>query len=208
LLVALFFFQQVGHEVYVAQAQRLALSLRERFGAEVFDTLWAELARGEPPDWLVAPAAIPAAEQPVLAAFFERLQAYGTAQQDADHEQPDPATWQAITELGEALLAEEARGWAVVDWAALRATVASAYNTLGNAHDHAGDPSAALAAFERAIALQPDFAMWQRNRVGTLIALGRLAPARTALAAARTLEPDAPRLADLEAALAQAEGQA
>jgi hypothetical protein len=41
--------------------------------------------------------------------------------------------------------------------------------------------------------------MWQRNRAITLIELGRLAEARTAIDQARALEPDAPRLADLEA---------
>ena len=46
--------------------------------------------------------------------------------------------------------------------------------------------------------------MWQRNRAGTLIELGRLAEARAAIDEARNLEPNASRLADLEADLAAA----
>jgi len=43
--------------------------------------------------------------------------------------------------------------------------------------------------------------MWRRNRVGTLIDLGRRAEAAEELARARALEPDATRLAELEARL-------
>ena len=85
----------------------------------------------------------------------------------------------------------------------LKADIASAYNSLGNALDES-DKRAALDAFERAIALQPGFAMWHRNRAGTLIELGELDEAAAAIARARELEPDAPRLAELDAQLAQA----
>lgn len=50
--LALTFFERVGHAVYVAQAQRLALGLRSRFGDAVFDALWTELGLGPLPDWL------------------------------------------------------------------------------------------------------------------------------------------------------------
>jgi tetratricopeptide (TPR) repeat protein len=77
---------------------------------------------------------------------------------------------------------------------------------LGNAHDAApaSDKTAALAAYDRAIALQPDFGMWHRNRAGTLIELGRLDEAAGAIETAHGLEPDAPRLPELDAALAKA----
>ena len=84
-------------------------------------------------------------------------------------------------------------------------SIASAYNTLGNAYDASGNKLAALAAYERACALQPDFAMWQRNRAGTLIELGRLDEAAAAIATARQLEPEAARLNELDAELAQAQ---
>ena len=51
--------------------------------------------------------------------------------------------------------------------------------------DNQGDKLAALGAYERAIALQSDFTMWQRNRAGTLIELGRLADPEADLAAAQ-----------------------
>jgi hypothetical protein len=151
-----------------------------------------------------AARAIPEEARAEMTALAERAQAYVTRLQAADTEHPQVAEWQAVTALGEALLAEEGRGGQGLDWAALRRQLASDFNTLGNAHDSAGDPAAALAAFERAIALQPDFAMWRRNQAGALIALGRLEEAAAAIEQARALEPDASRLAQLEAQLAAA----
>ncbi len=141
-----------------------------------------------------------AAGEPILAL----LQQYQDTLRAADAEKPQVAPWQTVVDLGEGLLAMQAGAEALLDWDGLRDRVASDYNTLGNAHDVAGDPAAALAAFERAVALQPDFAMWQRNRAGTLIDLGRLDEARAAIDQARALEPDAARLAQLEAQLAAA----
>jgi hypothetical protein len=69
-------------------------------------------------------------------------------------------------------------------------------------------PLAALAAYERAVALQPDFAMWRRNQADTLIELGCLAEECTVINAAQALEPDAPRLADLAAKLMAAQTKA
>jgi tetratricopeptide (TPR) repeat protein len=112
----------------------------------------------------------------------------------------DIAAWRAAVEVGEALLAPAfADTPGVGD--AVRAHVASTWNALGNALHNAGDKDAAIAAYDRAIALQPDEAMWRRNRVGTLIDLGRRAEAAEELARARALEPDAARLAELEARL-------
>jgi tetratricopeptide (TPR) repeat protein len=83
----------------------------------------------------------------------------------------------------------------------VRASLASSYTSLCIAYEEVGDLEASLAATDRAIALQPDEAMWRRNRVGTLIDLGRRAEAAEELARARALEPDAARLTELEARL-------
>jgi hypothetical protein len=48
--------------------------------------------------------------------------------------------------------------------------------------------------------------MWHRNRAGTLIELERLDQAEAAIAQARALDPEAPRLAELDAQLAKARG--
>jgi hypothetical protein len=112
----------------------------------------------------------------------------------------DIAAWRAAVEAGEALLAPEFTDTLGIG-DAVRAHVASTWNALGNALHNAGDKDAAIAAYDRAIALQPDKAMWRRNRVGTLIDLGRRAEAAEELARARALEPDAARLAELEARL-------
>jgi protein-arginine kinase activator protein McsA len=112
----------------------------------------------------------------------------------------DIAAWRAAVEVGEALLAPEFTD-ALGIGDAVREHVASTWNALGNALHDAGDGEAAVAAYDRAIALQPDEAMWRRNRVGTLIDLGRRAEAAEELARARALEPDAARLTELEARL-------
>jgi hypothetical protein len=112
----------------------------------------------------------------------------------------DIAAWRAAVEAGEALLAPEFTDTLGIG-DAVREHVASTWNALGNALHNAGDKDAAIAAYDRAIALQPDQAMWRRNRVATLIDLGRRAEAAEELARARALEPDAARLAELEARL-------
>jgi protein-arginine kinase activator protein McsA len=112
----------------------------------------------------------------------------------------DIAAWRDAVEAGEALLAPEFTDTLGIG-DAVREHVASTWNALGNALHDAGDGEAAVAAYDRAIALQPDQAMWRRNRVATLIDLGRRAEAAEELARARALEPDAARLAELEARL-------
>jgi hypothetical protein len=112
----------------------------------------------------------------------------------------DIAAWRAAVEVGEALLAPEFTDTLGIG-DAVREHVASTWNALGNALHDAGDGEAAVATYDRAIALQPDQAMWRRNRVATLIDLGRRAEAAEELARARALEPDAARLAELEARL-------
>jgi len=112
----------------------------------------------------------------------------------------DIAAWRAAVEASEALLAPEFTDTLGIG-DAVRAHVASTWNALGNALHNAGDKDAAIAAYDRAIALQPDQAMWRRNRVATLIDLGRRAEAAEELARARALEPDAARLTELEARL-------
>jgi len=130
----------------------------------------------------------------------QALQRYIELVKAAEASGNDIAAWRAAVEAGEALLAPEFTDTLGIG-DAVRAHVASTWNALGNALHNAGDGEAAVAAYDRAIALQPDKAMWRRNRVGTLIDLGRRAEAAEELARARALEPDAARLAELEARL-------
>jgi tetratricopeptide (TPR) repeat protein len=116
--------------------------------------------------------------------------------------------WQAAADAGEALLAPELAATLHVNWDALRANLANTYNHLGNALEQTGARTTMIAAYDRAIVLQPENAMWRRNRTGTLIELGRLSEADEELERARALEPDAPRLAELSAALDQARNAA
>lgn len=112
--------------------------------------------------------------------------------------------WQRAVDAGEALLAPPLSETPELNLEALQVEVAATWNELGNALSAAGEHAAALSAYERAVALQPEVAVWQRNRASMLIALGRLDEAGQAIGAARNLEPDAPRLAELEAELAAA----
>jgi tetratricopeptide (TPR) repeat protein len=116
----------------------------------------------------------------------------------------DITGWQQATAAGEALLQPPLSETPELDLPALQAEVARTYNELGNALDGVQDHRAALAAYERAIELQPDFAMWHRNRAGMLIELRQLDAAAEAIAQARVLEPDVPRLGELETELARA----
>lgn len=148
-------------------------------------------------------------EQRDQAAFVARVQTYqDRLQEAAASNEPDVATWTEIVTLGEAMLADEPRAWGGVDWAALRGNVSDDYTMLGNAHDAAGDGVQALAAYDRAVALEPGNVLGHRNRAGTLIALGRLAEAGGAAARARELEPEAPELAELDQHLARAQDAA
>ena len=113
----------------------------------------------------------------------------------SSRKETNSAAWQRTVEAGKRLLAPPLGKTSGIDFDALRADVASTYNSLGNALDHAGDNEGALAAFERV--------MWHRNRAGTLMTMGRLDEAATAIERARTLEPEAARLQELEAELEQ-----
>jgi tetratricopeptide (TPR) repeat protein len=262
------FFTALQHSDFQQRVMHLLRGLRAACGDD-FDTLWAALDVGPPPEWLIAPEEgealsllsqliqrllavssgeelltfwreLPAElEEPLAAAAEEAarqsgqagdaaraqalreraaglrairaaadaaqsiqqaLQRYIELVKAAEASGNDIAAWRAAVEAGEALLAPEfADTLGVGD--AVRAHVASTWNALGNALHDAGDGEAAVAAYDRAIALQPDQAMWRRNRVATLIDLGRRAEAAEELARARALEPDAARLAELEARL-------
>jgi tetratricopeptide (TPR) repeat protein len=138
---------------------------------------------------------------PMRQAIQQAWQRYVELVQAAEAAGHDIAAWQAAVAAGEALLAPEFAATPGIDWSAVRQMVSSACNTLGNALHDAGRAAEALAAYDRAIALQPEEAMWRCNRVGALIDLGRHDEAAEELARARALEPDAARLAELEARL-------
>ncbi len=139
-----------------------------------------------------------------LAAFRAAAEAYMQFSEAAEQieDGSDPAAWRLAIASGQALLADEWQGMPGVDWDALRESLASDYTSLGSALEDAGDPEAALAAFILAVAMQPGEALWHENQAEMLIGLDRLEEAEQALAAARALNDDSPRLAELETALA------
>jgi hypothetical protein len=171
--------EEVAHQAWQAGDAALAQALRER-------------AAG----LRAIRAAADAAQSKIQQAWQHYIELVEAAEASGN----DIAAWRAAVEVGEALLAPAfADVLGIGD--AVREHVASTWNALGNALHDAGDGEAAVAAYDRAIALQPDKAMWRRNRVATLIDLGRRAEAAEELARARALEPDAARLAELEARL-------
>ena len=134
----------------------------------------------------------------------QALDRYLEQRRAAEQSEHDVSAWQAAVEAGEALLGPAFAQTPGANWEALRENLADAYNRLGIAQEAAKDLPATLAAFDRAIALQPGVAIWRRNRAGTLIDLERLDEAQAEIATARALEPDAPRLAELDGQLEQA----
>jgi len=91
--------------------------------------------------------------------------------------------------------------------AALRQQAGWACNTLGNHDaDMAKDREQAVAAYTRGLGFDPGNAMLLRNRAGIHLDRRDWAAARADIAAAAVLEPDAPRLIELRAALAAGEG--
>jgi DNA-binding protein Fis len=148
------------------------------------------------------------ANDPARQAFQAALTTYLEQVQAAEANPDNLEAWQAAVAAGEALLAPELAATPDVNWEALRANLASVYNRLSITQETSHNLEASLAAIDRAIALQPDEAMWRRNRSGTLIDLGRLDEATEELERARALEPEAPRLAQLQESLDQARNPA
>jgi tetratricopeptide (TPR) repeat protein len=190
-------FEHLQHGPYQRAARNTLLRVRDLCAAD-FDALWQKLNVGDCPAWLSVPYAT---EQTIPADLQMALQRYAELRRAAKEE--DVAAWQAVVEAGERLFALKFQRVTGVDWEALSEDLAGAYTNLCIAHEKASDFNASLAATERAIALQPNQAMWQRNRAGTLIDLGRLDEADQALATARAMEPGAARLKELEDQLAQ-----
>jgi tetratricopeptide (TPR) repeat protein len=145
-----------------------------------------------------------AQHDPALAELSAAIDQYLALRRTAENDEHNVDAWQATVAAGEALHTSELDGTPGVNWEELRYDLASAYTNLSIAHEQTGLYEESLAATERAIVLQPDFAMWQRNRAGALIDLKRLDEAEAALAEARRMEPDAPRLIELAESLAQA----
>ncbi len=148
------------------------------------------------------------AANPTQQAFQMALQTYLELVQAAEAAEHAVEAWQAATAAGEALLAPELADAPGVNWEALRANLASTYTSLSIALERGGALDTSLSATDRAMTLQPDYAMWRRNRTGTLIDLGQLDEAAEELERARALEPGAPRLADLAAVLERARNPA
>jgi len=94
VFTALGYFQQVGHAVYITQAQRLALGLREAFGTQLFTQVWSEMGMGDLPDW----ADQSAAQQTPLDALLNAFVQVQSAEQMI-------AFWQAVpSEMEEPLI--------------------------------------------------------------------------------------------------------
>ena len=61
------------------------------------------------------------------------------------------------------------------------AMAASAYNNLGVAYRYSGNYSLAMASFQRAIRMQPNYEIYYKNLVETWALAGRLPQAKTAM---------------------------
>jgi hypothetical protein len=127
---------------------------------------------------------------------------------NAHTEQIDPETHTAVVDLCERLipLAEQLDDRLAVG---VRQQAGWACNTLGNHFARDGenqDLAQAVAAYTRGAAFDPHNAMLLRNRAGVHLDRRDLRAAQADIEAAAALEPNAPRLAELRAALAAGEG--
>jgi tetratricopeptide (TPR) repeat protein len=85
---------------------------------------------------------------------------------------------------------------------AFRQQAGRACNTLGNHYaDAVKDLEQAVAAYTRGLSSDPNNAMLLRNRAGVHLDRRDLAAAQADIEAAAALDPDAPRLVELRAAL-------
>ena len=186
-------FEQIGHAPYAQIAANTLRSISEEAG-ELFAELWAELKVGDPPEWLVAQlwwAGLPQHLRDALSVFTQ-------ARQRAEEEESSAEAWQAAAAAGTRLVEHPDASQLPFALDDLRAEVAQCWNQLGTIlSDEQKKPEEALAAFEEAVRLRPDFAMYWRNHASTNIDLGNLDAAAASLAHAGELEPDHPRLAEL-----------
>jgi tetratricopeptide (TPR) repeat protein len=90
---------------------------------------------------------------------------------------------------------------------AIDPNIAIVYNNRGLAHSEAGNAEQALADFAKAIELAPTFGLAFRNRAGIQLAAGNLAAASLDLQIYLTLVPNAPDRAEVEAQIADLQGQ-
>jgi tetratricopeptide (TPR) repeat protein len=184
-------FQRLGHVPYATQAARQVSEIGVEAGP-LFTELWAELKVGEPPEWLTAQLALTRLPEGVRQALADFVQ----TRQQAESENSE-ADWRAAALAGQSLLDSPEADQLPFDLSQLRAEVAGCWNTLGNVLSEQSRHAEALAAYDAAIQLQPEFAMWHRNRVGTLTELKRFDEAEAALTRATELEPGHERLAEL-----------
>lgn len=90
---------------------------------------------------------------------------------------------------------------------AIDPNIAIVYNNRGLAHSEAGNAEQALADFAKAIELAPTFGLAFRNRAAIQLAAGNLAAASLDLQIYLTLVPNAPDRAEVEAQIADLQGQ-
>jgi tetratricopeptide (TPR) repeat protein len=139
---------------------------------------------------------------------IKTLTAFIEARQRAESEKTLEA-WQAVVQAGQTLLEHPDAAQLPISPETLRAELASCWNQIGVIlSDEQKKPTEALAAFQGAARLQPDFAMWHRYVAGTHTDLGQFAEAEAAIARAAQLEPEHPRLADLRQELEEARKKA
>jgi predicted Zn-dependent protease len=162
---------------------------------EGFKAISAQAAAASSPD--------PQQHQSPMADLQAAIETFQNLAKQANNNANNLTLWQQATQAGEAML-EKLQPFAEhMPDNELEEAVAQPYNSLGIAQDDT-DKQAALHAFERAMALHPQQAMYRHNYAGTLIDLGQLALAEQAIAQAQHLEPNAPRLTQLRTDLAQA----
>ncbi len=201
-LEAVLIFVDQQHTTYVQSGIQTAQTVISACGDDL-ESIVATAALAEPQHDVLRQlmqTKTPAVLKRMLEDYIQRSAEQADRESDVDF-------WQSLCKLGNDTLTFRSTHPEGVNWDALAASVAQNHNSLGNVLDDT-QKVAQLAAFERACALQPHFAMYHRNRAGMLIELARLEDAALAIATARALEPGAARLEELEVELKEAHEKA
>jgi tetratricopeptide (TPR) repeat protein len=177
---------------------------------ETFPELWAELELGEMPEGLSSPVRKPASFFAKIGMVFQAIRDtprrfrqaralmawFEESRRQAERENTIQA-WQSAVSAGEQVMRAFHPSLMRFGLDLIRSDLADRWNHLGTLLSDEGKYMDALAAYANAIRLQPDEAMYHRNRASVNIDSGNWEAAEADLKRAEELEPEHPRLVEL-----------
>jgi len=200
LYVAYSFFEKAGLEGHAKVAAELLIDIGGELG-DLFSALWAELDLGALPEWLLSNWKL--VPLPEILASDRTIFVKALSQADKRNTRE---TLLAAAQSGNRLLDNPEVGMLPLAIDQLQIEVARYWNNAGSLMLLADDEDSAarsLSAFNESVRLQPNDAVYYRNRARANAALGNTIAVDTDLKRAAELEPDYPGQADLRKELEQ-----